>query len=93
MIDLDAIDKRHDESVLVGRKSMTEADLVKLLASCSDIPELLAEISRMQAIVTAARGFVAKRNELHGDPSNPAWWQGQDWALARTIFEYEESQR
>lgn len=51
---------------------------------------LQAEVDRMKPVVDAARGFVAKRNELHGDPSNPDWWQGQDWGLARAIFEYEE---
>jgi hypothetical protein len=52
--------------------------------------QLQAEVDRMKPVVDAARGFVAKRNELHGDPSNPDWWQGQDWGLARATFEYEE---
>jgi hypothetical protein len=63
VIDLDAVDKRHDEAVLVGRKLNTSelvtADLAKLFACCSDIPELLAEISRLNRVVTAAKAVVA----------------------------------
>lgn len=94
MADLDAIRSRAEASaqVLKGTKEKYDSHF-PLRASARDVPALLAIIDQMTPVIEAARGFVAKRNELHGDPSNPEWWQGQDWALARQIFEYEESQK
>jgi hypothetical protein len=56
VIDLDAVSQRHDEAILVSRKTLEDplistADLAKLFACCSDIPELLTEMSRLQMVV------------------------------------------
>lgn len=72
MLDLDAVSDRHDRAVLVERKAVDggrmlgRRDLAELFACCSDIPDLLAEISRLQAaiesmtpVVEAARAVVA----------------------------------
>lgn len=51
--------------------------------------KLQAQVDMMTPLVEAARQLVQKRNEQHGNPSNPDWWQGWDWPLVVAVGDYE----
>lgn len=51
---------------------------------------IAAEGERMRPVVEAAQKLMADRSAVHGDPSNPEWWQGHDWSLVRAVAEYEK---
>lgn len=60
--DLDAIDARHDEAVLIERKmektELNERDLHWLFACVSDIPELLKYVSKLRDSLAEAEACI-----------------------------------
>lgn len=69
------------------RVSLTAAGRVAVLDS-SYVPPRLAHLDRALRVVEAAQAMVAKRNELHGNPSSPGWWNGWDFDLVRAVAAY-----
>lgn len=68
VVNLDAVSRRHDEAVEVGRKLndavLVTADLAKVFSCCSDIPELLEEISRLRRAEIRRRAEVSAMIDL-----------------------------
>lgn len=76
--DLDAVDARHDQAVLVGRKLVDDvcpstADLAKLFACCSDIPEVLAYASGLERRLREAEHSDSKDDILLSDGTHLYW--------------------
>lgn len=77
MIDLGAVQSRHNKAIEVGKKlnnnSLGRNDHVVLFASCSDVPELLEEIERLKMVlhtIEAPRSLLCDCDSYDTPPTN-----------------------